>query len=310
MAAKAIISCAITGGLHTPTMSNFLPLTPADIAQQAIDAAKAGAAIVHLHARNPEDGRPTASPDVFMQFLPRIHAETDAVINITTGGAPGMTLEERIAAAMHVSPELASLNMGTMCFALFPVVERFAQWKYEWEPKYLAATEDLVFKNTYKDIRYIVEKLRAGGTRFEFECYDLSHLYNLAWAADQKLIEPPFMIQTIYGVMGGIGADPANLHFMKSTADRLFGKDFVWSLFGVGRHQMPICTMGALMGASVRVGLEDSLSISRGQLATSNAEQVLKIRRILAELSIDIATPDEARKMLALKGRGETRIAA
>jgi uncharacterized protein (DUF849 family) len=305
---KVIISCAITGSVHTPTMSPYLPQTPEQIADEAIAAARAGAAILHLHARDPETGRPTASADVFMEFLPRIHAETNAVINITTGGAPGMALDDRLAAALRVSPELASLNMGSLCFGLFPMGEKARDWKYEWEPKFLAATEDLVFKNTFKDIRYIIETLGAGGTRFEFECYDLSHLYNLAHFVDRGLVKPPFLVQSVMGILGGLGAVPESLFYMKQTADRLFGKDYIWSLFGAGREQMPFATMGVIMGSSVRVGLEDSLYITRGQLARSNADQVLKIRRILEELTIDVATPDEARTMLALKGKAATAL--
>jgi uncharacterized protein (DUF849 family) len=305
---KVIISCAITGSVHTPTMSPYLPQTPEQIADEAIAAARAGAAILHLHARDPETGRPTASADVFMEFLPRIHAETDAVINVTTGGAPGMALEDRLAAAVRVSPELASLNMGSLCFGLFPMGEKPREWKHDWEPNFLAATEDLVFKNTFKDIRYIVETLGAGGTRFEFECYDLSHLYNLAHFVDRGLVKPPFLVQSVMGILGGLGAVPESLFYMRQTADRLFGKDYIWSLFGAGRDQMTFATMGAIMGSSVRVGLEDSLYISRGQLARSNADQVLKIRRILDELGIDIATPDEARAILALKGKSATAL--
>lgn len=307
--AKAIISCAVTGSLHTPTMSPYLPLTPAQIAEQGIAAAKAGAAILHLHAREPHDGRPTASADRFMEFLPQIHDETDAVINITTGGGPGMHLDDRLAAAERISPELASLNMGSFSIGLFPMAKKYEEWKFDWERKFLAETEDMIFRNTFKDIRTIIERLGAGGTRFEFECYDISHIYNLAWFVDQGLVKPPFLVQSVIGVMGGIGADPSSLFFMKQTADRLFGADYVWSLFGAGRHQMPVCTMGAIMGASVRVGLEDSLFISKGQLASTNAQQVLKIRRILDELSIDVASPAEAREILGLKGRGETRLA-
>jgi uncharacterized protein (DUF849 family) len=305
---KVIISCAITGSVHTPSMSPFLPQTPDQIAEQAIGAAKAGAAILHLHARDPENGRPSPSADIFMQFLPRIHAETDAVINITTGGAPGMTMDERLQAADRVQPELASLNMGTMCFGLFPMAERARDWKHEWEPAFLRATEDIVFKNTFADIRQVIERLSAAGTRFEFECYDLSHLYNLAHFVDRGLVKPPFLVQSVMGILGGIGAEPESVFYMRQTADRLFGKDYVWSLFGAGRAQMPLITMGAIMGSSVRVGLEDNLYLAAGQLAQTNAEQVLKIRRILDELGLPIATADDARQMLGLKGKAATRL--
>jgi uncharacterized protein (DUF849 family) len=305
---KVIISCAVTGSVHTPSMSPFLPQTPDQIAEQAIGAANAGAAILHLHARDPGNGRPSPSADIFMQFLPRIHAETDAVINITTGGAPGMTMDERLQAAERVQPELASLNMGTMCFGLFPMAERPRDWKHDWEPAFLRATEDIVFKNTFADIRQVIERLSVGGTRFEFECYDLSHLYNLAHFVDRGLVKPPFLVQSVMGILGGIGAAPESLFYMRQTADRLFGKDYIWSLFGAGRAQMPLITMGAIMGSSVRVGLEDNLYLAAGQLAQTNAEQVQKICRILVELGLPIATADEARQMLGLKGKEKTRL--
>jgi uncharacterized protein (DUF849 family) len=299
---KAIISCALTGSMHTPTMSEFLPIDPAAIAEEGVNAFKAGAAILHLHARDPLTGRPTPSAAVFMQFLPRLHAETDAVINISTGGGPGMTLEERLEAPTAVSPELCSLNMGCININLSDLADRY-DFKHDWERPFLQATEDLVAKNTFRDIRRIIETLSPGGTRFEMECYEIGHLHNVAYFADKGLLKPPFLIQSVLGVTGGLSADPDSIYYMRQTADRLFGTDYVWSLFGAGRHQMNACTMGALMGSSVRVGLEDSLFISRGQLAQSNADQVLKIRRILSELGLEVATPNEARQMLGLKGR-------
>ncbi len=307
---KVIISCAVTGSLHVPTMSEFLPLTPHDIAEHSIGAAKAGAAIIHLHARVPEDGRPTPSSDIFGQFLPRIHAETDAIINITTGGGPGMSLDDRLQAALSFSPELASLNMGSFSMGLFPLADKFTQWRFPWEHQFLSATEDMIFKNSFADIKAIIERLSAAGTRFEFECYDISHLYNLAYFVDKGLVKPPFLVQSVTGILGGIGAAPESLFYMKQTADKLFGKDYVWSLFGAGRAQINMCTMGALMGSHVRVGLEDSVYLEKGKLARTNAEQVSKIRRILEELSLEVATADEARVMLALKGRAKTRLAA
>lgn len=301
---KVIISCAITGAVHTPSMSPHLPVTPEEIAQQSVDASRAGAAIIHLHARNPVDGRPTPSADVFMQFLPRIAEQTDAVINITTGGSVAMTLEERLQGALRASPEMASLNMGSLNFAMFRMAEKARSWKHEWEQPYLRATEDGIFRNTFKDIKYILQTLGEGhGTKFEFECYDVGHLYNLAYFVEAGMIKPPFLVQTIFGVMGGIGADPENVLLMKQTADRLFGRDYVWSLFAAGKAQMPFGTMGAVLGANVRVGLEDSLYLGRGRLATSNAEQVEKMRRILEEIGLDVASPDEARNILKLKGR-------
>ena len=300
---KVVVTCAVTGAIHTPTMSPYLPLTPDDIAKDAIAAAEAGAAILHLHARDPKDGRPTPDPDVFMQFLPRIKQATNAVVNITTGGGLGMTLEERLAAPLRAKPEMCSMNMGSMNFGLYPMLDRYKEWKYEWEPAYLEMTRDFIFKNTFKDIERSLKELGEGcGTRFEFECYDVGHLYNLAHFVDRGLVKPPFFVQTIFGIFGGIGADPENLAHMKRIADKLFGDDYAWSILAAGRHQLPLITMGAIMGGSVRVGLEDSLWLGRGQLAHGNADQVSRICTILENLSLEIATPDEARAMLALKG--------
>ncbi|WP_411880836.1 3-keto-5-aminohexanoate cleavage protein [Polaromonas sp. YR568] len=300
---KIIISCAVTGSVHTPAMSPYLPLTPDDIAQQAIDAAQAGAAILHLHARDPGDGRPTADPAVFDQFVPRIKAATDAVINITTGGSTRMTLEERLAYPLQAQPEMCSLNMGSMNFSIHPAAGKIHEWRYDWEKPYIEGMEDLIFRNTFRDIKRILKLLGEDcGTRFEFECYDVGHLYNLAHFMDEGLVKGPLFIQMIHGILGGIGPDPENLVFMKTTADRLFGDAYRFSVLGAGRHQMSLLTMGAVLGGNVRVGLEDSLYIGKGRLATSCAEQVLKIRRILEELSLEIATPDEARAMLGLKG--------
>jgi 3,5-dioxohexanoate:acetyl-CoA acetone transferase len=305
---NVIISCAVTGSIHVPSATPHLPITPAEIAQGAVGAAEAGAAIVHLHARDPETGRPTPDPDVFARFLPEIRERTDAVINITTGGGHGMTVEERTRAARRFKPELCSLNMGSMNFGLFPVLERIPEFKHEWEPEYLEMTRDFIFRNTYADIERIVRELGAEGTRFEFECYDVGHLYNLAYFLDQGVVEPPLFVQTIFGILGGIGPEPENLLHMKATADRLFGEHYYWSILGAGRHQTNLVTMGAILGGSVRVGLEDSIYLAKGQLAPSNADQVAKIARILRELSLEIATPDEARQMLALKGADRTAI--
>jgi uncharacterized protein (DUF849 family) len=300
---KVIITCAVTGSIHTPTMSPYLPLTPDEVAEQAIGAAEAGAAILHLHARDAKDGRPTPDPAVFMQFLPRIKQACDAVVNITTGGGLGMTLDERLAAPKRASPEMCSLNMGSMNFGLYPLLDRYKEFKYEWERQHLEATRDFIFKNTFKDIEGTLKELGEGhGTRFEFECYDVGHLYNLAHFLDRKLVKPPLLVQTIFGIMGGIGADPENVTHMKRIADKLFGDDYFWSILAAGRHQMPLITMGAIMGSSVRVGLEDSLYLGKGQLAKTNAEQVTRIRTILEALSLEIATPKEARSMLDLKG--------
>lgn len=305
---KVIVSCAVTGSIHVPSVSPFLPITPHEIADGAIGAAQAGAAIVHLHARDPQNGRPTPDPEVFAQFLSKINQGCDAVINITTGGGHGMTLEERTAAARRFKPELCSLNMGSMNFGLFPVLERVREFQHDWEPEYLEASRDFIFRNTYKDIERLVTELGANGTRFEFECYDVGHLYNLAHFLDRKLVQPPMFVQTIFGILGGIGPEAENLMHMKATADRLFGEDYYWSVLGAGRHQTLLITMGAIMGGSVRVGLEDSIYLARGELARSNADQVAKICRILNELSLEIAGPQEARQMLGLKGAAETAI--
>jgi uncharacterized protein (DUF849 family) len=304
---KVIITCAVTGAIHTPSMSSHLPVTPAEIADAAIGAAEAGAAIIHLHARDPKDGRPIQDPAVFQEFLPRIKSSTSAVINITTGGSPHMTVQERLRPAHHFQPELASLNMGSMNFGLYPMLERTKEFKYQWEIDHLKNSRDLVFKNTFADVEYILTSCGANGTRFEFECYDISHLYNLAHFVDRKLATPPFFVQSVFGLLGGIGGHPEDLMHMKRTADRLFGKDFVWSILGAGRNQIPLATMGAAQGSNVRVGLEDSLWIGPGKLAESNADQVRKIRMVLEGLSLEIATPDEARQMLALKGANQVK---
>jgi uncharacterized protein (DUF849 family) len=300
---KVIITCAVTGSIHTPTMSLHLPVTPAEIAAGAVAAAEAGAAILHLHARDPETGKPSGDPDLFMRFLPRIKQQTGAVVNITTGGGQGMSVDERIAAAMRASPEMASLNMGSINFGLYPMLNRYSEFKHEWERRHLEDSRDFIFRNTFSDIERILKDLGEGhGTRFEFECYDVGHLYTLAHFLDRGLVRPPLFVQTIFGILGGIGPDPENVLHMRRIADKLFGGSYRWSILAAGRHQMPLCTMAATMGANVRVGLEDSLYLGKGELAPSNAAQVAKIRRILEELSLEIATPDEARVMLALKG--------
>ena len=300
---KVIISCAVTGAVHVPSQSDYLPITPEQIAENAIGAAEAGAAILHLHARDPQTGRPTPNPDMFMQFLPEIKERTDAVVNITTGGGQGMTLEQRLAAAMRAKPEMCSLNMGSMNFGRFQMAKRIKDWKFDWEAEDLEASRDYIFRNTYADITYILRELGEGhGVKFEFECYDIGHLYNLAYFLEEGLIKPPFFVQTIFGILGGIGTDPEDLLHMKRTADRLFGDVYQWSILGGGRQQFNLVTMGAIMGGNVRVGLEDNIYLGKGQLAKSNAELVARTVRILNELSLEIATPDEARSMLALKG--------
>lgn len=304
---KAIITAAITGGAHTPSMSPYLPVTPDEIADQAIEAVEAGAAIVHLHARNPEDGRPTGSPEVFRQFVTRIKRETDAIVNISTGGGgPGMPINERAAAGIDLQPEMCSLNMGSINLNLSEMAKKDREWKYDWEVPHLEATKDLVFKNTYADIEWILKTIGGAGTRFEFECYDVSHLYTLKYFLDQGLVKPPLFIQTIFGLRGAIGSHIEDVLHQKRTADRLFGDQYHWSVLGAGKDQIPLSTVSAILGGNVRVGLEDSLYIGRGELAVSNAAQVRKIREILEGLGIEIASPAEAREILALKGKDNT----
>jgi len=305
---KVIISCAITGGIHTPTLSDALPYTPSDIAAQAIAAAEAGAAILHLHARDPQTGAPTGNPDVYRQFLPVIDQASDAIINITTGGSPDMSPDDRLAAALAFSPEMCSLNMGSMNFSFHGMGGKVTAWKFPWEKQYIADSDKFIFRNTFADIARNYELLADHGTRFEHECYDIGHLYNLAHFVDAGIARPPFFIQSVFGILGGIGGDLDNVMFMRRTADRLFGSDYVWSVLGAGKHQMPVATQAAMLGGNVRVGLEDSLFIGRGKLASSNAEQVAKIVRILAEMGLEPATPAEARSTLALKGRDRTKI--
>ncbi|WP_371059481.1 3-keto-5-aminohexanoate cleavage protein [Rhodosalinus sp. 5P4] len=304
-----LITCAITGSIHTPSMSPYLPVTPEEIAAQAVEAAEAGAAILHLHARDPETGQPSADPAHFRAFLPRIAAATDAVLNLSTGGSAVMSLEERLAAPMEARPEMCSLNMGTMNFALYPMAERVEEWIHDWEKPFLEGSDDLVFRNTPRDIARILTALgRERGARFEFECYDVGHLYMLRHFADRGLVAPPFFIQFVFGVLGGIGADPENLIHMKRIADKLFGSDYAFSVLAAGRYQMPFAAKAAAMGGHVRVGLEDSLTIGPGELAQSNAQQVAKVRRIVEELGRTPASPDEAREILGLKGAAATAI--
>ena len=300
---KAIITCAITGSIHTPSMSPHLPVTPDEIATQAVEAAAAGASILHLHARDPETGKPSGSIETYNRFLPRIKQACDAIVNITTGGGQGMSIDERIMAAERFSPEMTSLNMGSMNFGLFPMLARYGEFKHDWERAHLEGSKDFIFRNTFGDIEKILQRLGEGhGVRFEFECYDLGHLYTLAHFLDRKLVKPPLFVQTIFGILGGIGPDPQNVMMMRETAERLFGEQYHWSVLAAGRFQFPFCTMAATMGANVRVGLEDNLYLGKGELAPSNAALVAKMRRILEELSIDIATPNEARAMLETKG--------
>ncbi|MDU8945011.1 beta-keto acid cleavage family enzyme [Ovoidimarina sediminis] len=304
MARSVIITCAPTGGIHTPTMSPHLPVTPAEIARASIEAAEAGASIIHLHARDPETGKPDPRPETFMQFLPTIKQSTGAVINVSTGGGLGMTMDERLAAATAASPEMASLNMGSMNFGIFPMLEKYSDWKHPWEPKFLGMTRDFIFPNTFATIEYALKNLgEAHQTKFEFECYDLGHLYNVKWFVDQGLIRPPFFIQMVFGILGGMGADLENLMHLHRTADRLFGpENYEWSVLAAGRHQMPFATQSAMLGGNLRVGLEDSLYIGKGELAVSNAQQVERIRGIIENLGLSVATPDEARERLGLKG--------
>jgi uncharacterized protein (DUF849 family) len=300
---KVVITCAVTGAIHTPSMSPHLPVTPAEIASAALGAATAGAAIVHLHARDPKDGRPSQDPNLFRQFVPQIKAESDVVINITTGGAPDMTVQERLQPALQLKPEVASLNMGSINFGLYEMLSRYKNFKHPWEESYLQRTEDLVFRNTFKDIAYILRSCSDNDTCFEIECYDIGHLYNAAHFVDRGLIKPPLLIQSVFGIRGGIGAHVEDLMHMKRTADRLFGDAYLWSVLGTGRNQMPLATISAAIGGNVRVGLEDSLWDGPGKLAESNAMQVQRVRTIIEALSLQVATAEESRQMLKLKGR-------
>jgi len=304
MPKSVIITCATTGGIHTPTMSPHLPVTPDEIATASIEAAEAGASIIHLHARDPQTGKPDPKPETFMQFLPRIKQSTDAVINVSTGAGLGMTMDERLAAATGASPEMASLNMGSMNFGIFPLLEKYSDWQHDWEPEFLGMTRDFIFPNTFATIEYALKNLgETHGTKSEFECYDLGHLYNLKWFVDKGLIKPPFFIQMVFGILGGMGAELDHLVHLHRTADRLFGaENYEWSVLAAGRHQMPFATQSAMLGGNLRVGLEDSLYIGKGELATSNAQQVTRIRQIVENLGLTVATPAEARERLALKG--------
>ncbi len=298
-----IVTCAPTGGIHTPTMSPHLPITPEEIATASIEAAQAGAAIIHLHARNPETGQPDPRPELFAEFMPAIAAGCDAVLNVSTGGGLGMTREERLRAAVASSPEMASLNVGSLNFGIFPMLEKYSEWKHDWEPAFLEMTRDFIFKNTFADLEYVVKELGHGhGTKFEFECYDLGHLYNLAWLIDQGWLEPPYFVQMVFGILGGVGADLDNLVHMHTIADKLFGDDYEWSVLAAGRHQMSFATQAAMLGGNLRVGMEDSLFLGPGQLTPSNASQVSKIRGIVESLGHELATPAQARERLGLKG--------
>ena len=302
---KVIISCAVTGAIHTPSMSPFLPVTAEEIAEASIAAAEAGAAIIHLHSRDPVTGKPDQRPEAFTPFLKVIKAESDAVVNLTTGGSPYMTVQERMMPAKVLKPEVASMNMGTMNFGLFPMLKRFKEFKHDWEKPYLEGSKDLIFRNTYGDLETVLTELSVNETRFEFECYDTSHLYNLAHFVERGLVKAPYFIQTVFGILGGIGTHPDDVMHMKRTADRLFGDDYRWSVLGAGASQMKVAAMAASMGGNVRVGLEDSLWIGKGKLAKSNAEQVRKVRDILEGLGLEIATPAEAREILQLKGKAQ-----
>jgi uncharacterized protein (DUF849 family) len=302
MSRKVIITCAVTGAIHTPTMSPHLPITPQEIADSAIEAAEAGAAIVHLHARNPETGQPDQTPEAFEGFLPIIKQRSNVVINLTSGGSPWMLVEDRVKPAAKFKPEVASMNLGTMNLGLYPMLDRYKEWRFDWEPKALEASRNLIFRNTFADIEYALTTLGEAGTRFEFECYDTAHLYTLRHFLDRGLVKPPLFIQTVFGLLGGIGAHPDDVYHMKRTADRLFGNDYTWSVLGAGRNQMSVAAIAAAMGGNVRVGLEDSLWAGPGKLAQSNAEQVRLVRKIIEGLGLEIATPDEAREILALKG--------
>lgn len=302
---KVIITCAVTGAIHTPTMTPYLPITPDEIAEAAIGAAEAGASILHLHARNPENGKPDQTPEGFAKFLSRIKQNTNAVINITTGGSPFMKVEERVLPAAKFKPEVASLNMGSMNFGLFHLAKKYNTWKFDWEKPQLEASRDLVFRNSFKDIEYVLETCYGNGTRFEFECYDTSHLYNLAHFADRGLVKAPFFVQSVFGLLGGTGTHPEDVQHMKRTADRLFGSNYRWSVLGAGSSQLRIAAQAAALGGNVRVGIEDCIWAGKGKLAQTNAEQVTMVRSMIEGMGLSIATPDEAREMLSLKGGSE-----
>ena len=304
---KVIITCAVTGAIHTPSMSPYLPITPEEIIEASVGAAEAGAAIIHLHARDPVTGKPDQTPEAFAKFLPQIKAKTNAVLNLTSGGSPYMKIDERIQPSMRFAPEVASLNMGSFNFALFPMLERFTEFKHAWEREALEGSRDLIFRNTFKDIEYALAACSANQTRFEFECYDIGHLYNLAHFMDRGLVKGPLLVQSVFGILGGIGVHPEDVMHMRRTADRLFGKEYQWSVLGAGKNQLRIAAMSAAMGGHVRVGLEDSLWLGKGTLAKSNAEQVRQVRQIIEGLGHEIATPDEARQMLQLKGAENVR---
>ena len=306
MTRKVIINCAITGSIHVPSLSPYLPITPEQITSEAVSAAQAGAATVHLHARDPETGRPDMEPELFHRFCRQVHKQSDTVICITTGGAPTMTPEERMVAVQELKPELASINMGSINFGLFPMMARIKEYKFDWEQPYLESSKDLVFKNTFYDQERIFKIMEECGTKPELECYDVGHLYNTAYWVDQGVIKPPFWIQLILGIHGAIQPSVENLVFMKNTADKLFGDDYIFSVLAAGRHEINLGTVGVIMGGSVRVGLEDNLYLTKGELAKSNADLVAKMRRIVSELGFDIASPDETRQILGLKGKNQT----
>ena len=304
---KVIITCAVTGAIHTPSMSPYLPVTPDEIIEASVEAAEAGAAIIHLHARDPVTGKPDQSPEAFGKFLPQIKARTNAVLNLTSGGSPYMKIDERIQPSMRFAPEVASLNMGSFNFALFPMLERFTEFKHAWEREALEGSRDLIFRNTFKDIEYALAACATNQTRFEFECYDIGHLYNLAHFLDRGLVQGPLFVQSVFGSLGGIGTHDEDVIHMRRTADRLFGDQYRWSVLGAGKNQMRIAAISAAMGGNVRVGLEDSLWLGKGTLAKSNAEQVLQVRQIIEGLGHEVATPDEARTILQLKGQDKVR---
>ncbi len=307
MKRKVIITCAVTGAIHTPSMSPYLPVTPDQIVADGLAAVEAGAAILHLHARDPQTGRPDQTPEAFARFLPELAGRTDAVINLTTGGSPFMRVEERLRPAAFFAPEVASLNMGSINFGLYPLLEKYREFRHDWEAPYLESTRDVVFRNTFKDIETILAACAETGTRFEFECYDIAHLYNLRHFLDRGLVEPPLFVQSVFGILGGIGAHPEDVAHMRRTADRLFGSDYQWSVLGAGRHQLPVAAQAIAMGGNVRVGLEDSLWAGPGQLARSSAEQVAHVRALIEHLGLEVATPDAARRILQLKGRDRVR---
>lgn len=303
MSNKVIVSCAVTGSINVPSQSPHLPITPEQIIENCLGAAKAGAGSLHVHVRDPQTGQPTMDLDLFKEVCQEVHSKSDAVINITTGGAPTMTPEERMVGVKKFRPELASINMGSFNFGLFPIMDKIPEYKFDWEEDYLERSKDNIFKNTFYDQERIFKIMEDNGTKPEMECYDVGHLYNTAYWADKGVLKPPFWLQLIMGIMGAIQPSVDNLVHMKNTADKLFGKDYIWSTLAAGRFEYNLCTTGVIMGGHARIGMEDNLYLGKGQLAKNNGEMVEKMVQIIRLLDHEPTTPQETREMLKLKGK-------